>query len=396
MSKSIREINEKIKKGKAVVVDAGEMVSIVKKEGAGKAARKVDVVTTGTFGPMCSSGVILNFGHTKPKMKFSKVWLNNIEAYAGLAAVDVYLGATQMPENDPLNRMYPGKFLYGGGHLIEDLINGKKIDFRAESYGTDCYPRKEFKTKFTLKDLNEALMLNPRNAYQNYNCAVNLSDKTVYTYMGKLKPRLGNANYCSAGEYSPLLNDPLYRTIGTGTRILLGGAPAYVVSGGTQHAPAAERDKKGIPVTPAGTLMVTGDLKKMSPRWVRGVSMIGYGVSLMVGIGLPVPVLDEKIAASCGTSDKDIYCPVVDYSKDYPRATGNTLGRVSYRELRSGEVEIKGQKVPAASLSSYPGAVKIARSLKEMIIKGEFLLGEPQSLLPGPDSGIRFKSLKKK
>ncbi len=394
MAKTIKEINEKIKKGKAVVVTADEMTELVKKEGVKKAAVKVDVVTTGTFGPMCSSGVFLNFGHTNPKMKFSKVWLNNIEAYAGLAAVDVYLGATQMPENDPLNRMYPGKFLYGGGHLIEDLIRKKKIDFRAESYGTDCYPRKEFKTKITLNDLNEAFMLNPRNAYQNYNCAVNLSDKTIYTYMGVLKPNLGNANFCSAGHYSPLLNDPLYRTIGVGTRIFLGGGEGFVVSSGTQHSPCAKRNTKGIPETPAGTLMVQGDLKMMSPEWVRGVSMLGYGVSLMIGIGIPIPVVDEEIAASCGTSDEEIVCPVVDYSKDYPAATGKSLGKVSYSMLKSGQIELRGKKVPTASLSSYPGAVKIAGILKKNILRGKFLLGEPQSLLPGPDSGIKFKSLK--
>ncbi|MGM0568864.1 MAG: homocysteine biosynthesis protein [Elusimicrobiota bacterium] len=396
MSKTISEINNKIKQGKAVVVTAGEMTDIVKSKGSAAAAEEVDVVTTGTFGPMCSSGVFLNFGHTSPKMKFSKAWLNNIEVHAGMAAVDVYLGATQMPENDPLNRLYPGKFLYGGGHLIEDLIRGKEIEFRAEAYGTDCYPRKNFKTTFNINDLNEAVMLNPRNCYQNYNCAVNLSDKTIYTYMGLLKSNMGNANFCSAGHYSPLLNDPLYRTIGVGTRIFLGGAEGFVISEGTQHSPCGERDEKGIPKTPAGTIMVNGDLKKMSPEWVRGVSMLGYGVSLMVGIGIPVPVIDEDIARTCGAPDEEIYCPVVDYSKDYPLATGRKLGSVSYAELKSGEIEVSGKKVPTASLSSYSGAVKIADILKKSIKKGEFFLGEPQSTLPGPDSGIEFKSFKKK
>jgi len=393
MAKTIAEINEKIKNGKAVVVTAEEMVDIVKNRGVKKAASEIDVVTTGTFGPMCSSGVFLNFGHTKPKMKMQKVYLNGIEAYAGLAAVDVYLGAAQMSVNEPLNRMHPGKFAYGGGHLIEELVSGKAVKLRAAAYGTDCYPLKEYEAKISLKDINEAIMVNPRNAYQNYNCAVNLSKKTIYTYMGILKPELGNANYCSAGQLSPLLNDPEYRTIGIGTKIFLGGAVGYVTWNGTQHAPTVKRDEKGIPASPAGTLMVTGNLKEMSKEWLRGVSMAGYGASLMVGLGIPIPVINEKIAASCGASDDEIKCPVVDYSSDYPYATGKTIGSVTYGKLKTGKIKVKGKEVPVGSLSSYSKALEIAQILKSWIEKKKFLLGEPQQLLPDSSSGIKFSNL---
>lgn len=77
-------------------------------------------------------------------------------------------------------------------------------------------------TYISLKDMNEAVLFNMRNAYQNYNVAVNLSDRMIYTYMGVIQPKLGNANYCNAGQLSPLLNDPYYKTIGIGTRIFLG------------------------------------------------------------------------------------------------------------------------------------------------------------------------------
>jgi uncharacterized protein (DUF39 family) len=246
MSKTYEEINEKIKKGEVVVVTAEEMIDIVDQEGPKKAAEKVDVVTTGTFGPMCSSGAFLNTGHTKPRMKMQKAWLNNISAYAGLAAVDIYIGATEMPEDDPLNKVFPGEFLYGGGHVIHDLVAGKDVQLKAISYGTDCYPRKELETWIRLEDLNEAVLTNPRNAYQNYNCAVNISNKTIYTYMGTLKPKIGNANYCSAGQLSPLMNDPYYLTIGIGTRIFLGGGVGYVTWQGTQHNPTVPRTDKGL------------------------------------------------------------------------------------------------------------------------------------------------------
>ena len=70
--KTIPEINEKIRQGQAVVVTAEEIIEIVAKKGAARAAREVDVVTTGTFSPMCSSGAYFNFGHTKPKIKAVK------------------------------------------------------------------------------------------------------------------------------------------------------------------------------------------------------------------------------------------------------------------------------------------------------------------------------------
>ncbi|MCP4665090.1 MAG: hypothetical protein GY849_01895, partial [Deltaproteobacteria bacterium] len=280
VAKTIEQINGKIKQGKVVVVTADEMVDIVKSKGPEKAAGEIDVVTTGTFAPMCSSGAFINFGHTKPAIKAARVWLNGVPAYAGIAAVDIYIGATEPAEDDPLNGVHPGQFKYGGGHVLHDLVAGKKINLKATSYGTDCYPNREIKKKVTLAELPCATLLNPRNAYQNYNCAINLSDKTVYTYMGVLKPNAGNANYSTSGQLSPLFNDPYLLTMGLGTRIFLGGAKGYIIGPGTQHNPHGKRGKNGVPLSPGGTLMVRGDLKEMSPKWVAGVSMLGYGCSV--------------------------------------------------------------------------------------------------------------------
>jgi len=396
MSKTYEEINDKIKKGEVLVVTAEEMIDIVEEEGVKKASQKVDVVTTGTFGPMCSSGAFLNTGHTKPRMKIQKAWLNNVSAYAGIAAVDLYIGATEMSEDDPLNKVFPGDFLYGGGHVIQDLVAGKDIQLRAIAYGTDCYPRKEIETWIKLEDLNEAVLTNPRNAYQNYNCAVNLSNKTIYTYMGTLKPKLGNANYCSAGQLSPLMNDPLYLTIGLGTQIFLGGGVGYVTWQGTQHNPTVSRNEKGIPEGGAGTLSVIGDLKQMSPEWLTGVSFRGYGSSLAVGLGIPIPILNEDIARYTAVKDEDIYTQIIDYSDSYPNLVPGSLGKINYKQLKSGAIEVDGKKIPTSSLSSYPKARKIANILKEWIQNVKFLITEPVLHIPSADSGLTFKGLKER
>jgi uncharacterized protein (DUF39 family) len=398
MTKTIQEINEKIRQGKAVVYTAEEIIGVVKNKGLKQAAAEVDVVTTGTFGPMCSSGAYFNVGHTKPRIKIGggKVAVNDVPAYTGFAAVDFFMGATAIPEDDPRNKVFPGKFFYGGGHVIEDLVAGKDVRLTAAAYGTDCYPRRTLDTWICLKDMNEAVLFNMRNAYQNYNVAVNLSDRVIYTYMGVLQPGMRNANYCTAGQLSPLLNDPLYRTVGVGTRIFLGGGEGFVVSHGTQHNPGVKRTARGVPRVPAGTLSVTGNLKNMSPRWLRGASFVGYGVTMTVGVGLPIPILDEEILHFATVSDEDLVAPVVDYSKAYPHCQPETLGEVTVAQLKSGEITVDGKKVITAGLSSYDRAREIALTLKKWIEAGTFLLTEPVASLPTPESGYAFKSLQER
>ncbi|WP_287152728.1 homocysteine biosynthesis protein [Candidatus Solincola tengchongensis] len=390
MAKTIAEINERIKKGEAVVVTAEEIIDLVEEKGVEEAARTVDVVTTGTFGPMCSSGAFINLGHAQPRIKIQRAWLNEVPTYCGIAAVDIYIGATEMAEHDPLNEVFPGEFRYGGGHVIEDLVAGRKVRLRAEAYGTDCYPNRRWEREITLDDVKEAWLFNPRNAYQNYNVAVNLSDRVIYTYMGVLRPNLGNANYCSAGQLSPLLKDPLFRTIGIGTRIFLGGGVGYVAWHGTQHNTDVPRAANGAPTRPAGTIAVIGDLRGMNPRYLTGYSILGYGATLAVGIGIPIPVLDEEVVRHAALRDADLKAPVVDYSVDYPQGTGRVLGEVTYAELKSGRIVVEGKEVPTAPLSSYSRAREIAETLKSWIREGRFLLSEPVDLLPcaARDKGV--------
>jgi uncharacterized protein (DUF39 family) len=398
MAKTIAEINEKIRKGKAVVVTAEEVIDIAREKGVCKAAQEIDVVTTGTFGPMCGSGAFLNIGHSKPRIKLGggKVYLNDVPVYTGIAAVDVFIGATALPDDDPRNKFYPGEFSYGGGYVIQELVAGKDIRLTAAAFGTDCYPRKKLETLINIKDINEAILFNARNAYQNYNVAINLSDKVIYTYMGVLKPNLGNAHYSSAGQLSPLFNDPYYKTIGVGTRIFLGGGIGYVAWHGTQHNPTALRGDDGVPREGAGTLAVIGDLKQMKPEWLVGTSMLGYGCTLTVGIGIPIPILSEEILRYTTVNDADILAPVIDYSGAYPQREPGNLREVSYAELKSGHIKVERKDVPAGSLSSYPKAVEIANTLKEWIEKGDFLVTEPVAPLPGVESGVTFKPLRER
>ncbi|MFZ7120557.1 MAG: homocysteine biosynthesis protein [Eubacteriaceae bacterium] len=381
MAKTYQEINEKIASGKAVVVTAEEVIDIVKEKGVSEATDYVDVVTTATFGPMCSSGAFLNFGHSDPNIRMTKTFLNNVEAYSGIAAVDAYIGATQTSEDIGIE--------YGGAHVICDLIDGKSIELKATSPGTDCYPRKEINSYITKDSINEAYLYNPRNCYQNYNAAINTSKKRLYTYMGILQPNMGNITYATSGQLSPLLNDPLYKTIGIGTRIFIAGTQGYVAWQGTQFNSGVKRGDDDVPLTPAGTLALTGDLKSMSTEFIKPAIFERYGVSMFVGVGIPIPILNEEMMKYVSVEDKDIYTNVVDYSVS--KGGKPVLTQVSYAQLKSGKVRINDKDIKTSPLSSIVKARKIADTLKDWIKKGQFFIQQPVQLF---DTENNLKSLK--
>lgn len=366
--KSYAEINEKIKQGTAVVLTAEEVAELSKTLTPKEIAQKVDVVTTATFGAMCSSGAFINFGHSNPPIRMEKIELNGVRVSGGLAAVDTYIGATDSTPASPA---------YGGAHIIEDLVNGKDIVLEAWGKGTDCYPRKHIKAVINKNSINEAILYNPRNCYQNYNVATNTTDQIKYTYMGTLLPKMRNASYSTAGELSPLLNDPECRTIGLGTRIFLGGTEGYVTWNGTQFHSTKPVNEHGIPTSNARTIAVIGDLKNMSSDFLRGAYFEKYGVSMFVGIGIPIPILDEDLAHRVSIRNEQIETTVVDYGN------GNrALGKTNYAALQSGFIEIQGQKVRTAPVASLAKAREIADILKSWIQKGTFLLTEPIRPMP--------------
>ncbi len=372
MERSISDINKKIRSGDVVVVTASEMKEIVSEKGIEEAFKMVDVVTTGTFGAMCSSGAFINVGHADPPIRITQAWLDDVYAYAGMAAVDLYIGATQVSEVDKN---------FGGAHVIEKLIKGEKVKLKAINPGTDCYPRKEVETWIDKYTINQAYLYNPRNCYQNYAAATNSSNKVLHTYMGILLPNYGNVTYSTAGEISPLMNDPYLKTIGIGTRIFFGGTTGYIAWEGTQFNKNAERDPNtGLPLPTGATLALVGNLKEMSPEFIRPAVIEGYGISMYVGVGIPIPLLSIDIAKGAAIKNKDIFTYIEDYG--VPNRDKPIIRKVSYEELRSGKVKIGEKYVKSAPLSSLKKAMEISSILKEWIKEGKFYLTEKVTSLP--------------
>jgi uncharacterized protein (DUF39 family) len=387
MTRTFDEINEKIRRGQVAVITAEEAVAMARECGVREAARRIDVVTCATFGPMCSTGAFINFGHSDPRIRMTEITLNNVPASGGLAAVDTYIGATEQSRTEGMS--------YGGAHVIEDLIAGRPVTLRASSPGTDCYPRRSLEATLTLADLNQAYLYNPRNCYQNYPAATNSSGRALYTYMGTLLPDYGNVTYSTSGELSPLLKDPELRTIGIGTRIFLAGAQGYVAWQGTQYTRGHDAYEDGDDFNGA-TLAVIGDMSRMNPRYIRAAVFPRYGVTMFVGLGIPIPVLDEDLMDRLSRPNERIFTQLVDYSTG--QLSRPTLGRVSYAQLRSGSIDLAGRVVPTAPLSSLYMAREIAELLKQDVSRGEFLLQEPVEMLPvshamNPMAGVKEERL---
>ena len=377
--RTLDAINGKIRDQTVIVETAEAFKARAAEGGVRQAFQAVDVVTTGTFEPMESSGAVINLGQTDPPIKMRDCRLDGVPAYAGFGAVDLYLGASQAADSShsgegelPRER--------GGGYVIADLVAGKPVQLQAAGQVTDCYPRAVLETTITRDTINQFYLFNPRNLYQNFIVGVNGGDRPLYTYLGPLHPNLANAVYANPGALSPLMNDPNLEVIGIGSRIFLGGGVGYVAWEGTQHFPLQKRLPNQTPIGPAATVALVGDGRGMQAKWVRGCYFKGYGPSLMLGVGVAIPLLNEQIAAYCAVQDKDLVAPVMDFA--IPRRVRPTFGLVSYTQLKSGKITLNGKPVRTAPLASIYLSRQVAAELKDWITAGQFELTQPVQSLP--------------
>ena len=376
--RTIGEINRKIKSGRVVVLTAGEMVDLVRREGVKAAARQVDVVTTGTFAPVSSAGLFASYPQPRPRINAKRVELNGVPGYCGLAAAEFFLGAAEPLADDPLNRNFPGEFRYGGGHVIEDLIAGREVELKVEGYGQSCHPGGSLHRMVALSDLPTASLFCPAAGMSAAVCGVNTSDATLYSVLGALKPRMGNAAFCSAGELSPLLKDPDQRTMKPGDRLFLGGGVGMVAGPGLRWQPWPPDPPVDQPDQARLSLMLVGRLDQMSARWAVGIGFQGYGSAIALGIGWPIPILDEDAAAAAGRSNEEIKLKVVDLANDFPTGSRHALGEVTMARLMNGSFELNDRRISTAPLSSVIRAKEICHILKDWIGRQGFLIGRAE------------------
>jgi putative methanogenesis marker 16 metalloprotein len=307
MTKTLSEINAKIRSGTAVVMTAAEFKQQIR-NGEVITPREVDVVTTGTFGVMSGTYAVLSIPVAEKKafMKADRVWLNGIPAVPGpcpnenLGLVDLIVYGTAR-----------SNATYGGGHLFRDLVQGNPVDVVVKA------KRKMVTRTVTLGDLGCARLVTTRSAFKNYTALVNPrhrpANSTIFSVTGMPGP-LCAASVSGCGEINPLENDPGMRTIGPGTHILVNGGEGYVMGTGTRSS--AERPN----------LSVFADLRGMVPDMMGGF-VTSAGPECLVSCAVPIPVLDELSLTALSVLHEQIPLPVADVA-DRSLLASTTYGEV--------------------------------------------------------------------
>ena len=303
-SKTIEQINEKIKEGNANIYTAEEFKKLIKK-GNAPSFDEVDVVTTGTCGVMSGTAAILNFTVSPPGefIRASEVYLNGVPAYAGpcpnewLGSVDVILHGTAHSIHDEN---------YGGGFLLKDLLEGKEIDVRVESVDG-----KRIENKITMDDIIRAQIIGSRMAFKNYTAFTNPNSEAVKSIFAAtpLEGNLAGLTFSGCGDLNPLQNDVPHNVIKEGIKVLINGAQGYVLGDGTRSSPEKPN------------LMLTADLTQMDSYYLGGFKT-GQGGEVYDTVAIPIPVLNEEIYNNLLITDEDIEIPVADIKgRHLPLAT---------------------------------------------------------------------------
>jgi putative methanogenesis marker 16 metalloprotein len=300
--KTIDGINKKIAGGNAVVCTAAELKQRIA-EGGTVTAADVDVVTTGTFGVMSGTLAVLHLPVTAPGTfrHAEKIRLNGVPAIPGpcpnegLGSVDLVVYGTARANTT-----------YGGGHLFRDIVAGKEITVEVESSG------KRFSRIVTLADMGHARLITTRSAFRNYLAVVNTRPgtvRTIFSVKGLAGP-CTEASVSGCGDINPLQNDPGFRVIGPGIRVLLNGGTGYVMGTGTRSS----REKPNI--------AAYADMHAMIPAMMGGF-VTSTGPECNTSVAIPIPVLDNAVLDGLSITNNRIPLPVADVSDRVPFATAS-------------------------------------------------------------------------
>lgn len=345
MARSVAEINQRIERGKAVVLTAQEVCERVR-SGEELTLEDVDVVTTATRAIMSGTYAVLSFPVDEPYSfaRAERAWINGVPASVGpcpnerLGILDLMIFGTSHSRANPN---------YGGGHLFRDLVEGSEVQVEVE---TD--EGRSFTKGVRLKDIPYARIFSTRNAFRNYVAFVNPGSAPVPTIFSAVKfpPGLSCATVSGCGQLNPLENDPNLETIGVGTRILLNGAQGFVIGTGTRS------------MATRPNLLGLADMHQMSPEFMGGF-VTSAGAECIGSWAVPIPVLNESILENVKMLDRDVPLPIMDVR------VRQTICRTSYEDVW-GEADLETQLDPARCISCKCCAVERACPMSAVTFEG--------------------------
>lgn len=280
-SKTIADINRKLKSGAAVVMTATEFKNEVR-SGRRFTPEDVDVVTTATRGVMSGTSAVLvvPMDGDRSGSRIKHVSINGVPCICPTetisdGAIEIFLYGTEESRDNP------GR--YGGGNVLRDLVEKKEVAIECIEEGG-----KLLRNQLTIDDLRFARLYNFRNDFQNYQAFANIKNHPSYrqnpSSIFSCRPihLMRGLTVSGSGELNPLENDPYQLVLRSGLRILLNGAPGVLVSYGTRSTPQKR------------ALFVAGDLYGMDPQYMGGFKT-SYGIEVTNGIAVPFPITSQKV-----------------------------------------------------------------------------------------------------
>ncbi len=308
-TRTFSQIQEKIKKGNAVVLTADEICNRVR-SGEVISFEDVDVVTTATRAIMSGTYAVLSFPVAEPDtfIRASHVWMNDVPAQIGpcpnerIGIVDIIVNGTAHSRSKPD---------YGGGHLFKDLVDGKTVVVEVETV-----EGRFFESRTTIKQIPHARLFATRHAFKNYLAFVNPKTEPISSifHASEFKGNLSEATFCGCGELNPIKNDSNLETIGIGTRVLINGAEGFVAGTGTRSSPEKPN------------LSGFADMRSMVPEYMGGF-ITSAGPEIINTWAVPIPVLSQNLLDSIIKLNSELKLDIVDVN-----------GRVTLCETTYGDV----------------------------------------------------------
>ncbi len=303
---TIAGINERLKKGEAVVMTSAAFKEEVRR-GRRFTVGQVDVVTCATRSVMSGTAAMFVVPVSGPGSftRAEKIWLNGVPGVPGpapnerLGVVDALIHGTAHSRYDPRE--------YGGGHLFRDLLEGKEIYAEVESA-----EGKFFESHFTIHDLEFARYYTFRNSFRNYSAFANFRNLPSYRdnprsiFAPRYIPPGKGISFSGGGGFNPLENDKRFRSLGVGSKVLLNKAPGVLVGCGTRSK--AEK----------ANLSIVADMFQMDPEFLGGFKT-SFGPEIANCVALPIPLLDQEIIDEVSAAlDESASIPVADIGDRVP------------------------------------------------------------------------------
>ena len=370
------ELRHKQERGQLQVRAAADFRSLVQQAGLAEAYAATDVVVAADAGFTDQASLLLSLGPTDPPIRLRDGQLAGVAGLAGCGSGELVL---------PIGCGLADAT--GGAQLLGALLEGRSLPFDASGEATPLHPRRELHTELSLEQIGGGRLLLHRAIAENGVVAISQAEGPCPSPYGTLLGPAANALYSCGGAGSIGLTMPGLSLLGPGSPVLVGGALGWVVGAGSGHQPGCKRQASGHARTPGAAAAVSVDLHGLRSEWVRPCFFEGHGSALLVAIAAPVPLINGAVARQAAAGPEQLEAPVLDLS--VPRRIKPSLGSVTYGELLSGTITVRGRPVACAPSHSPRLAASAAEALVDALRNGSFPLrlplvglGTRPSLLP--------------